>query len=283
MIMKTRAVAATILGLTALGSSAHAQIIATSIPREVATVTGKPAGQKKWAIHVMVSPASKWQVKDFFFADLGELLLNVPLDLPVGFTGKSDDFSKILLAAELNYSVGGNSSLGVGGWFNKIGELDTRYNVHLGSDTASKLGLAPGDEEIDRGKQDLGSFTEVHANGFWGNLGIQAGLVFESKNFLTGESRTDWDLYGVYRRSFKGVGAFSLGAGVFATGKTELEGTTVADPLKRLSGFATLSLPIYKGLSLDASYWYIAKSSDAKDAALDDSMNRWMVGVGYTF
>jgi len=282
-MLKTRAVAATILGLTALGSSAHAQIIATSIPREVATVSGKPAGQKKWAIHVMVSPASKWQVKDFFFADLGELLFNEPLNLPVAFTGKSNDFSKILLAAELNYSAGGNSSVGIGGWFNKIGELDTRYNFRLGADTASKLGLSPGNEEIGREKQDLGSFTEVHANGFWGDIGIQAGLVFESKNFLTGERRTYWHLYGAYRRSFKGVGAFSLGAGVFATGKTELAGTTVADPLKRLSGFATLSLPVYKGLSLDAAYWYIAKSKDAKDAALDDSMNRWMVGLGYTF
>ena len=55
--------------------------------------------------------------------------------------------------------------------------------------------------------------------------------------------------------------------------------------------FATATVGLYKGLGVDASYWYVGKTkrSDLQQALhdsgldLDQNLSRWMVGVSYTF
>ena len=57
------------------------------------------------------------------------------------------------------------------------------------------------------------------------------------------------------------------------------------------SFFATATLGIYKGLGVDGSYWYVGKTDRSElqqalsDAGVDfdQSLNRLMVGVSYTF
>ena len=56
--MQLRGLTLACLGVAALAGPASAQIIATSIPREGGGGTG--GSEKKFALHLMVSPLSKW-------------------------------------------------------------------------------------------------------------------------------------------------------------------------------------------------------------------------------
>ena len=67
--------AASGLGLLALGSSASAQIIATSIPREAAPSGKGSAPEKKYAFHLFASPLAKWKINAFEEANDGATIL----------------------------------------------------------------------------------------------------------------------------------------------------------------------------------------------------------------
>ena len=279
------------LALGALAAPATAQIIATSIPKSIAG-----GGEGRWAFHVMYAPYAKWKINQFEETDLDLISL------------KANKNSKFLGAAEVAFSAGDNVTLGLGGWFNKIGGTDYDF-----------LFLEFGDDifGLDGVRTDNVTYTEGHANIFYKDLGLQVGLVHGKAtttnlrigNFLFNEfvftrqdlvdvlgaaevtaiendargaeiSTTDMDAYLVYKagardRDARGWG-FSLGAGVYRYG-----GSKKTVP----SGFATVSVGLYKGLGIDSSFWYIHKSnSDTQELlGVTDNLSRFTVGVGYTF
>jgi hypothetical protein len=106
---------------------------------------------------------------------------------------------------------------------------------------------------------------------------------------------TDYDLFAVYRRGFGRRGRTSLAVGGGLYVKEAIEGANVS-PLRTgetkmvPTAFAAASLMLYKGVGLDASYWYVG-ASDAPDdvgraaglTLTSDQQSRLTIGVGLTF
>jgi hypothetical protein len=302
-VMRTRAfpVAAAVV-LCALAAPASAQIIATSIPKEF-TGSGKAGtAEKKWAFHIMGTPVAKWKINQFEETDTSFV------------STSANPNSKFLGAAEVAFKAGSDMTVGVGGWFNKVGSTDYDFTFIDVSDGSLGLsGIQTNDLTV----------SEGHVNVFYKDFGVQVGVVHGSStvtnlsigNFLLddnvftraglvnlfnsvgqngeavvrgiendarGEEITtnDVDAYLVYKAGSRISESFgwsaSLGGGIYRYGGAD---KTVP------SGFATLSLDLYKGLGIDASFWYIGKSNSELQEALDvtDNLSRFSIGIGYTF
>ena len=287
------------LGVAALAAPASAQIIATSIPREdVGGGTG--AGESKFALHLMASPFAKWKINSYIEEPKG-----------AGFpdfqqASTTDSTSKFIGAVEAAFAAGDNWSIGLGGWYNTLGEPDVDvFEIDLIGGTVFG-GLAT--EEL--------SVSELHGNVFYKDVGVQVGLV-RTKAKLTGfragavlidlntgdlfEFPTDtaipdqdqvefssnnWDAFLVYKKgSAPGSTPWgvSLGGGVYHDR---------AASSTKFSGFVTASVGIFKGLGIDASYWYVGGSSPTParqeleelfEEAIAENMSRFTIGIGYTF
>lgn len=103
----------------------------------------------------------------------------------------------------------------------------------------------------------------------------------------TTESTNNWDAFLVYKHGGASGSStpwsLSLGAGMYR----DTEAAT-----SKFSGFATASVGIFRGLGIDASYWYVGGSKQTAarqelagllDAAVADNLSRFTIGVGYTF
>jgi hypothetical protein len=296
--MRFRGLMLACLGTAALAAPASAQIIATSIPREDMG-GGTGAGESRFALHLMASPFAKWKINSYVENPKGA---EVP-DFQQAAT--TDSASKFIGAAEAVFAAGDDISIGVGGWYNTLGEpdvdvfeLDFPNAVAFGGVATQKLRV-----------------SEIHGNVFYKDVGVQVGLVHTSAT-LTGfragsvvvdldtldaveftedvtlddqetQSTNNWDAFLVYKKSGAAGGSnqwgLSLGAGVFHD--------TQASSSK-FSGFATASVELFKGLGIDASYWYVGGSKpsaaqqeleDLLENAIADNMSRFTIGIGYTF
>jgi hypothetical protein len=285
------------LSVAALAAPASAQIIATSIPREdVGGGTG--AGRSKFSLHLMASPFAKWKINSYIEEPKG-----------AGFpyfqqASTTDSSSKFIGAVEAAFAAGDNWSIGLGGWYNTLGEPDVDvFEVDLIGGTVFG-GLAT--EEM--------SVSELHGNVFYKDVGIQVGLVRTSTKItglragavlidlntgelieftedapITGQetfSNNNWDAFLVYKKgSAPGSTPWgvSLGGGVYHDS---------AASSTKFSGFVTASVGIFKGLGIDASYWYVGGSSPTParqeleelfEDAIAENMSRFTIGIGYTF
>jgi hypothetical protein len=297
--MKFRGLTLVLLGV-ALAAPASAQIIATSIPGEGAAGGGTGSG-KRFALHLMASPVSKWRYNELIggVLDRGDRIF---LDSGV-FTGTPN--SDFLLAGELAFRLSDSWSAGVGGWYNKVGKVDYRFNIDsliITADdvfTDSLTGSLDGDLTV----------SEGHVNLFYKDFGIQGGIV-KTRSTITNSrietsvspdnigqplgsvegdenKATDLDLYGVYKMAGGESRPWSLsvGAGIYRKkGNTE-SGQRLAEDQTLPSGFVAGSVTVWKGLGIDASYWYVGKTKAvAGDGVVSsNTASRFTIGVGYTF
>jgi hypothetical protein len=288
----------------ALAAPASAQIIATSIPKEFSLATGKALGEKKWAFHVMGTPFAMWNINSYFQEPTGTdnpLLQNVT---------STDSRSKFLFAAEAAFKAGSDLTVGVGGWYNELGSAEVDF-FQLNSDPQSAdlilAGVAPFDLRV----------YEVHGNVFYKDIGVQVGLVrtrqkqtglragtvdvffddfgnlveqaLTQDEFFKNEVQMDnnWDAFLIYKKAFttgkRTSWGVSLGSGVYRDDEADSTNFT---------GFVTATVGIYKGLGLDASFWYVggSKQTSARrdfqnllDEKVKTDRSRFTVGIGYTF
>jgi hypothetical protein len=298
-LMKALARLATLAAVaTALAVPASAQIISTSLPTATAG-----AARDKFSAHIMVTPFAKWDYKEVYgweneFAE-GDLGL---------ITGTPN--SDFMAAAEMAFALGNsNWSVTIGGWYNKIGNKNftfegTYYTV-----------LPNGDFDIVESEKatipvDL-TLYEGHLGIFYKAVGIQGGIVHTDQksngDFLGNvigsnpprdfpayapfnEKTNDYTAFGVVRMSRERWGV-SAGAGAYF--KKGITGSPLrfADNKVVFSGFVTGSVNVFKGLGVDASYWYIGKTKAVKEftsavvtsGAGSDAQSRFTVGLGYSF
>jgi hypothetical protein len=277
------------LGLAVMAAPATAQIIATSIPKSIAG-----GGEGRWAFHLMWAPYAKWNIATFE-------------EDPTAFLAtKGDPKSDFLGAAEVAFRAGENVSIGLGGWYNKVGNDSAEYAFFLADPEGSVFLAGPVNRDVEH--------LEGHVNVFYKSLGVQFGIVHNTTqiNTITADVATvddipipidianeiltdvagvedtanDWDSYLVYKVGGTTANdsnwSFSLGGGVY---HYDIVSKTVP------SFFATATVGLYKGLGIDASYWYVGKTdrSELQEALsdagvdLDQSLNRLMVGVSLTF
>ena len=79
----------------------------------------------------------------------------------------------------------------------------------------------------------------------------------------------------------------SVGLGIYNTkGDTETSQRS-PDDQKVFSGFFTGTVDLYKGLGLDASYWFVGKTEAdlglGTPVSSEKATNRFTIGVSYTF
>jgi hypothetical protein len=288
--MQARTIAVPALLLGALAAPATAQIIATSIPKSIAG-----GGEGRWAFHLMYSPYAKWKINTFE-------------ESPSSFLATSGNpKSSFLGAAEVAFKAGDAATIGIGGWYNKIGKKTSDYAF---------FDVTPDGDVFLAGPTDLDvTYTEGHANVFYKDLGVQFGIVHNSRTVndisatvatVNGDpfpldvandilastvigakdTANDYDGYLIYKAGGTGGNennwSFSLGGGYY---RYDIVKKTVP------SGFATATVGLYKGLGVDASFWYVGKTKRTElqqalaqgGADLDQNLSRWMVGVSYTF
>lgn len=290
MRKQARTVAVAALALVALAAPATAQIIATSIPKSISG-----GGEGRWAFHLMYSPFAKWKINTF------------EEDPTAFFATSGKPKSSFLGAAEVAFKAGESATLGLGGWYNKIGKKTSDYAF---------FGVDPDGDVFFAGPLNLDvTYTEGHANLFYKDLGVQFGIVHNSRtvNSINAEVATvngedfpldiadqiladnvvgakdtanDYDGYLIYKAGGTNANnanwSFSLGGGIY---HYDIVKKTVP------SAFATATVGLYRGLGVDASFWYVGKTkrSELQQALseagidLDQNLSRWMVGVSYTF
>ncbi|HVO10724.1 MAG TPA: hypothetical protein VMX54_08250 [Vicinamibacteria bacterium] len=294
------------LALFALAVPASAQIIVTSIPKEEAAGAGKGVSEKKFAFHVLLAPIAKWKY--------GEVYINGNNGLVGTVTGTPN--SDILFAGEAAFKAADDWTVGVGGWYNKVGGFTYPF---VGTMSIEGLG------DVGMTWDFAGDLTvyEGHANVFWRDFGLQVGVVKTTGSIgttatfktitLPGESpvscssvlsqedcsnikvptftadTTDWDLFAVYKHSWpvKYPVAVSAGAGLYSKqGVTE-----TSHPLRDtethtvFSGFVTGNVEVWKGLGVDVSFWYVNKTGATSTLGLQqlDNQYRFTMGVSYNF
>lgn len=305
-IRAKRAIAACAMGaLWLVPVPASAQIISTSIPR---AETGVQAEEKKFALHVMASPLSKWRYNEIVAGGWEDDFGNPYSDIGL-FTGTPN--SDFLLAGEGVVRAGPSITIGFGGWYNKVGRVSYNFDVNTYDAITETLddrvtGTLLGDLKL----------TEGHASVFYKDIGVQVGVVrtrstltasrIASSNFPGNvggplgsievdedSSATDWNLYGVYKYSGQTGGqsgrpfGLSAGAGIYnKQGSTE-SAQRSADDQVVFSSFLTGTVDIYKGLGVDVSYWYIAKTEAdfgvGTPVSSKNATNRFTIGFSYTF
>jgi hypothetical protein len=290
------------LCLTAVPASA--QIISTSIPK--AETSGPQSAEKTFAVHFLAAPVSKWHYNEIVAADWTNNSNNTDVGL---FSGAPN--SNILLAGEAVLKVGKSFSLGGGGWYNDVGSVtyDFRIQVYQGTTVLDPnvTGTLTGDLKL----------SEGHVNFFYKDVGVQWGAVhtrsvLKDSKILSDpqvpqnvneplssietngsdSSATDWDLYGVYKHGGQAGGAgrnygLSAGGGIYVkTGSTATSQRAPNDQTV-FSGFLTGTLDLYKGLGVDVSYWYIAKTKadlgTGTPVSSEKATNRLTFGFSYSF
>jgi len=99
-------------------------------------------------------------------------------------------------------------------------------------------------------------------------------------------SSNNWDAFLVYKKGSppgNNPWSVSLGGGVYHDSQASST---------KFSGFVTASVGLFKGLGIDASYWYVggAKPTAARqeledllEDAISENMSRFTVGIGFTF
>lgn len=309
--MKRKAFAMTALGLCALAAPASAQIIATSIPRAEAAGTGKgvTVEEKNWALHLMASPFAKWKINSYTESPQGA---DVP-DFQQAAT--TDSASKFVLAGELAFKAGDDFTIGAGGWYNELGTADVTFFEKEPTAFIQQTGvfLLAGTANFKL------RVWELHGNVFWKDVGVQVGLVGTKSTFeqlLAGAERarfvdsagnfvietlqidqpctgtcststTNWDAFLIYKRGSepgsKYPWGFSSGAGLYHDKQSSST---------NFSGFLTGSVQLYKGLGIDASFWYVGGSepgaaqqqfADLLGGAVETNLSRFTIGIGYSF
>jgi hypothetical protein len=298
------ATAVAVLGFGAVPASA--QIISTSIPR--ADTAGAQAAEKKFALHIMGSPFSKWRYNELVAGvwedDFGDPYADIGF-----FTG--DPNSDFILAGEGVFKVSSNWTVGFGGWYNKVGKVEydfdvDTYDLITGDKVDDVTGTLQGDLKL----------SEGHGSVFYKDIGVQFGVVRTSSKLSASRiatssipsnvgqplgsievdedsSATDWDLYGVYKYAGATTGqtprayGLSAGAGIYAkSGSTESSQRSAEDQ-KVFSGFVTGTFEVYKGFGVDVSYWYIAKTEadfgTEQPVTSKNASNRFTIGFSYTF
>src|SRR4029453_16713453 len=166
--MNVRGLALAALGVAALAAAASAPIIPTSIPREdVGGGTG--AGTSKFSLHLMASPFAKWKINSYVEQPKGS---EFPTFQQASTT---DSQSKFIGAAEVAFAAGDNWSIGLGGWYNTLGEPDVDiFELDLNAATVFG-GVATQKLRV----------SEFHGSVFYKDIGVQAGVVHTSGT-LTG-------------------------------------------------------------------------------------------------
>jgi len=306
--MRRNAAAIAVAGLCALAVPVSAQIIVTSIPKEEAAGKGTSATEKKWAFHVLLAPIAKWKY--------GETYINAADGVVGTVTGTPN--SNILLAGEVAFKVGDDWSVGLGTWYNKVGQSTYPFSGQYVFSNDEIWGLTaemPGDL----------SLYEFHANAFWRDFGLQAGFVKTSASggqtvtiktitipgvpvincgAVTGSdcqataqqpfdaSTTDWDLFAVAKHSWPVKYPVALSAGLGMYHKAGLTNSPLRyqDSHTVFSGFLTGNVEVWKGLGVDASFWYVNKVGVPADwqtmATAFESLSsqyRFTMGVSYNF
>src|SRR5690349_7539050 len=113
-------------GLLAMAGTAHAQIISTSVPKELGGMNGSVG--KPWSFHAMYSPLAKW--------GYGEQYFNVAFDDPVTPSQAiaafgvvdSKPLSNALFAGEFGFALNEDWSASVGAWHNKVGSQEFEFS-----------------------------------------------------------------------------------------------------------------------------------------------------------
>ena len=250
-------------------------------------------------VHLMASPFAKWKINSYQEDPKGA-------EFPTTqFAATTDSKSKFIFAGELALAAGDDLTVGVGGWYNTLGEPDVDVFLLNVDDDLALFGAA---------KQKV-RVSELHANVFYDSIGLQVGLVRTStalKSLRAGSaiatlstgriitltedfpatgdnaeetSVSNWDAFAVYKTGGHEGARWSLSLGAGGYRDTDTDTTT-------FSGFVTGSVNVYKGLGIDASYWYVGGKkrtaaqrnlADALDSAIADNLSRFTVGVGYTF
>jgi hypothetical protein len=308
--MKSKAFAMTALGLCALAVPVSAQIIATSIPRAEAAGTGKGVTieENKWALHLMASPFAKWKINSYVEDPKGA---EVP---DFQQASSTDSSSKFIFAGELAFKAGSDVTIGLGGWYNSLGTADVTFFELEPAVVIQRTGLVA----LAGTAHSKINVFEFHGNAFWRDVGIQVGVVKTKSdiktllagaeradlNFNTGElefrtlqtdlplenlesSTTALDTFLVYKRGSGSEASrpwgVSVGAGFYKDNQSKSTS---------FSSFITGSLQLYKGLGLDASFWYVGQKEqsagqqalgDLLGAAVETNLSRFTIGIGYSF
>jgi hypothetical protein len=256
-----------------LAGPAAAQIISTSVPKE-----SSGGGSKSTSFHLMAG-YTHWD-----FATLKSLSNFVEAQPNGVASGGKGGF---IVAGDLAFQgQGSDLGLGLGGWYNKVSDYDISFS-------------APGGQFSGTDKFNLFS---VYGSIFYKNIGVQAGVVHssldESTTFgdtiTTSTSLNDVDAFLVYRKTVGGSDhklTFALGAGIYRNSAQDPDPSVDfpgSDSKIVFSGFANASIGVVKGLSIDASFWYVGSDDQAYNldtgtyTAKDDA-SRFTIGLGYTF
>ena len=302
---KVFAIAVLVIGMAA--AEASAQIIATSIPR----LAPGESGGSRYAFHFLVAPVAKWNYGEAYYWD------NKPNTdgWYNTFTGTTNSrpSSKILIAADAAIKLREPWSVGVGGWWNKIGTMTHNVDTSIAVRSVDRNDIVVTPYNY---RADFGGRLEIyegHASLYYRDYGIQAGVVrtkvhidkthrhptiYDRQTRKVVEDRaedivlepfdlntTDWDIFAVYRKSGGTKLPWVASAGV----GTYFKEGTIDTPLRQagdrtlLTSFLTARVEVYKGLGVDASYWYIGPTGDTWGYPHRDTQTRFSLGIGYTF
>lgn len=268
-------------------SGASAQIISAAIPRT--EVGGGEGKEKSWALHVMVSPLARWRY--------AELYVEPSADGFFGTIGGAVN-SDLMAAGELVIGRAEGWSIGLGGWYNRLGSRDVDFEGLL---LSGETGVA-----VEGVFETELTVVEGHAAVFYKGFGVQAGVVktlsefgrgrivrlggeavrFDEQLSLRNGDTIDVDVFAVYKtRLAEDRVTLAVGAGAYRKqGETTGAALRLSDAKTVATGFASAGVRVFKGFSLDASFWYLAPT-DAQDEfnVPEDSATRLTLGVGYTF
>jgi hypothetical protein len=276
------------LALT-LAGPASAQIISTSIPK------GEQQEEKGLNFHLMAG-YTHW---DFAAIEKAKDFNTTGSGGNGGWIG----------AADLAFPVTPEITLGVGGWYNAISDVEVAC-------TGGECLL----EFVSSTRETLSGLKaySLYGSAFYKRVGVQAGLVHSSgsENFsaiqigdgatLTSTDTTsanDFDAFLVYRGGSAKT-SFSVGAGIYRYasqpereirllyngGPAFFAGTDVPvifttleeESSMSLSAFANASVNVTSRISIDASYWFIGPSGETASTGdrLNDTAGRFTIGVG---
>jgi hypothetical protein len=188
-------------------------------------------------------------------------------------------------AADLVFRTGANTSVGIGGWMNKVQDLVTTE-----PDQPGFFGFTD--------TQTMTIFS-VYGNMFYKHVGVQAGVVpnrsqetlviNNGSTLAVAQDQTDMDVFGAARFGATQPGqarwSAMFGGGLYRYGSRPAS-TGFAVPASpgtiAATAFANSSIGVGAGLSIDLSFWYTAKDKNYNtNTPGNGSQTRFIVGVGY--
>ena len=300
-----------VFALLALATTTQAQIISTSVPKELGGLSGSIA--KSWSLHGMYSPLAKWGYGEQYF---NGTLVDPNNDIAFATLGVVDSkpLSNALFAGELVFALNKDWSASLGGWHNKIGSQKFGFSgsgvfFEIGNDTNFVAAPTSFETNVDV------SVTEGHFGAFYDHIGVQVGLLYTRassdgvvRNFVFGsdstsgssegtlqafdESFIDIDAFAVYKTGGGGTAPWttSLGVGAYRKSGSETSHVRGSKAQTVLTGFLTGSAQLVKGWGLDASLWFVNATKSGNQLEQfqfgeikSDAQVRFSLGVGYTF